>query len=132
MGYWILEDKSSRYLYQLFFLVFTAVRFVYFLHGIIVSVMKATMKNVISQFIGHEVQVIYVVILTFIQGYTDNRCWLSSSVFPLCVFKFAVQCFCFCFFFKLFFTNHRTVNLNVNCQLTGDLTTLTTFNMILL
>lgn len=30
VGYWILEDKSSRYLYQLFFLVFTAVRFVYF------------------------------------------------------------------------------------------------------
>ena len=60
VDYWILEDKSSRYLYQLFFLVpylQLSVLFT-FLHGIIVSVMKATMKNVISQFIGHEVQVI--------------------------------------------------------------------------
>ena len=40
------------------------------MHGIIVSVMKATMKNVISQFVGHEEQVILVMILTFIQGHT--------------------------------------------------------------
>ena len=43
--------------------------------------MKATMKNVISQFVGHEVQVILVMILTFIQGHTAiiNNYWMHEA-----------------------------------------------------